>query len=145
MGASTFRQFAVWAALIAIATFAYSLSVAAGDIYLRCNGVISILRASGVQLAEGQEIAAHLKGSRISFSGNALLAGENIEICTPLKAEPYFDSESCRGQTRTHPRRSYGTLNKITGMLNLTNTMSDGPSSLIEGKFKCAQVVPAVR
>ena len=138
-------RFAVHASALTLSAFAFSPAVAADDVYLRCNGAISIFRSHGVETVERQEIAAHLKSRRVTFSGNPLLFGKNIEICTPSDAELYFDSESCRGRARTDPTRVYGTLNKITGALNLTNTLPERSISLIEGRFQCAKVAPAVK
>jgi hypothetical protein len=120
-------------------------SFAGDDVYLRCEGDISIFKVSGLQIVDRQEIAAHIKDGHISFSGNGLLLGENIPICTPSKDEPYFDSESCHGQSRTGSKRKYGTYNKITGVLHLANEISDNTTAFIEGHFKCAKAVPVMQ
>ena len=138
-------RFVVSSLALALCAFAFSTAIAADDIYLRCNGAISFFRSHGIETVERQEIAAHLKSGRVSFSGNSLLIGKNIEICTPSDAEMYFDIESCRGRSRTDPRRVYGTLNKITGALSVTSTSPDATTHLIEGRFQCATVAPAVK
>lgn len=136
------------AAVIVPLTFAYSQaahSVTADDVYLRCKGGASIFRDSGMQIVEKQEIAAHIKNGKISFSGNGLLLGENIPICTLSKDQPYFDSESCEGSSRFGKKRKYGTYNKITGALDLTNERSENNVALITGHFKCAKAEPLMK
>ena len=121
-------------------------SIAADDVYLQCKGDISVFRDSGGLQTEGnQEIAAHIKRGKINFSGNSLLLGENIQICTPSADQPTFDNESCQGQSRTDPKRKYGTYNKVTGVLDLTNQVSDSNVAFIEGRFKCARAEPLLK
>jgi hypothetical protein len=118
------------------------------DVYLKCTGYIVVHSDSGVpQTQENQEIAAHITRGVINFSGNPLLLGENIKLCTPIRTadQSYFDSESCSGQSRNDPKRKYGTFNKITGKLQLTNQLEGTPTPLVEGTFKCTTVEPLVK
>jgi hypothetical protein len=116
--------------------------LAVADVYLQCKGDISILKTSGPQILDMQEIAVHLKDGKINFSGNGFLLGENIQICTPLTDQLYFDSESCKGESRKDKKRNYGTYNKITGVLDLTNQISENNVTLITGRFKCTKTKP---
>ena len=144
MNSTTPFRYALLLFLIGSSSIACTCSYAADDAYLKCKGEILIARASGMQAVQQQEIAAHIKDGRISFSGNELLSGETIQICTPTKDEFHFDSESCHGQSRTDPKRKYGTFNKITGALHLANEKENGPVAFVEGKFKCARVAPVL-
>jgi len=53
--------------------------------YLRCNGSVAIFRESGIEFAGKQEIAAHLMGARINFSGNDFLKGTDIQNADSLR------------------------------------------------------------
>lgn len=122
-------------------------SIASEDAYLKCEGEVSILKSGPLQIVEKQEIAAHIKNGRISFSGNNLLSGDNIQICTTGTSadQPYFDSESCNNRAKNDRKRKYGTFNKITGALDLTNEIHENDVALITGHFKCENVVPVVK
>ena len=132
-------------ALIVIGTAAYANTFAGDDVYLQCKGDISIFKTGGLQTVDNQKIAVHIKDGQITFSGNSLLLGENIQICTPSKDEPYFDSETCVGKSRKDRKRKYGTYNKITGALNLTNEIYDSSTALIDGRFECTTTIPVVK
>lgn len=120
-----------------------AVSAGVGDAYLQCKGNISIFPNSGpVQVVDNQQIAAHIRSAEINFSGSRLLLGENIQICTPSTDQPYFDSESCDRLRRKAKKRKYGTYNKITGALDLTNEVSEGNVSFVEGSFKCTKTEP---
>jgi hypothetical protein len=122
-------------------------SIASEETYLKCEGTISIFKDGPFQLVEKQEIAAHVKNQRIGFSGNDFLSGEGIQICTTGASgdQPYFDSESCDGGTRNDPKRKYGTYNKITGALDLTNEVSANGVAFITGRFNCVKTEPVVK
>ncbi len=143
---TTFRPyFALHIVLIVVCTAVYGNASAGDDVYLHCKGDISVFRASGLQTFGNETISVHIKDGHINFSGNPLLLGENIQICTPSQDEPYFDSETCVGQSRKDRKRKYGTYNKITGVLNLTNEIYDSSIAFIEGRFKCETAVPLVK
>lgn len=127
---------------LAVACSKASNPIASEDAYLKCEGTIAIFRDGPLQLVEKQEIAAHIKGTRISFSGNDLLSGENIQICKndTYGDQPYFDSESCDGGAKSDPKRKYGTHNRITGSLDITSGVSDNGASLLTGRFKCIKI-----
>lgn len=131
--------------LLLVACSKSASSVAADGVYLQCKGEISIFKDSGLQTEDNQDIAAHIEGGKINFSGNSLLLGENIQICTPSADQPYFDSESCQGQSRTDSKRKYGTYNKVTGVLDLTNLVSANNVDLIQGRFKCIKAEPLLK
>lgn len=116
------------------------------DVYLQCKGEISIFKDSGpLQILDKQEIVVHIKGEKINFSGNGLLFGENIQICTLSTDQPYFDSESCEGQSRKDKKRKYGTYNKVTGALDLTNQISENNVAFITAHFKCVKAEPLMK
>ena len=96
---------------------------------------------------EARDRCTHIKNKRISFSGNDLLSGEGIQICTTGASvdQPYFDSESCDNDPRNDPKRKYGTYNKITGALDLTNEVSANSVALITGRFKCVKTEPVAK
>jgi hypothetical protein len=120
-------------------------AVALGDTYLRCKGAITILYESGVQSLEEQEIAAHVLRDRINFSGNHLLRGRDIQICKQSTDDFYFDSRTCEegGPVDLSRPREYGTLNKITGELSLSNEEPRRP--LAQGSFVCKPTEPVVK
>ena len=128
--------------LVACACSKSASPLVVGDVYLLCEGDISIFRTSGLQIEDKQKISVHLKNGEINFSGNPFLLGENIQICTPSTDQPYFDSESCEGNSRKDKKRNYGTYNKVTGVLDLTNLISENDVSEITGHFKCTKTVP---
>jgi hypothetical protein len=119
-------------------------AVALEDTYLRCQGSVAIFLESGVQTVETQEIAAHVMEKRINLSGNDLLKGTDIQICRQSTDEFYFDSQSCNGgRVDLSRRREYGTLNKITGELHLSN---ESPQLfLVQGAFICKKTEPLMK
>ena len=121
------------------------LAVALDDTYLRCKGSVALFGASGTERAEKEEIAAHVTKDRINFSGNVLLVGTDIQICKDTE-DLYFDSQSCRGGPVDLSRpREYGTLNKITGELHLSNESPKLPFFLAQGSFTCNKAEPLMR
>ena len=115
------------------------------DIYLKCTGSIGVI-GSNSYTAENQEIAAHIKGSKISFSGNDLLGGENISICTThpdgtaQDAAYYrFDSDSCESKQKGD-NRTYGTYYWVLRKLDLSHTTSGPVTYIAQGRFKCQPV-----
>jgi hypothetical protein len=97
--------------------------IALDETYLRCKGTIYVYYETGVQSLENQEIAAHVLPDRINFSGNSLILGTDIPICRQSTDEFYFDSQSCKegGPVDLSRPRQYGTVNKVTGELHLSN------------------------
>jgi hypothetical protein len=86
---------------------------------------------------------AHVMEDRISFSGNGLLLGTDIPICRHTD-EFYFDSQSCEGgPVDLSRRREYGTLNKITGELHLSNQSPQ--LFLVQGSFICKKTEPLMK
>jgi hypothetical protein len=136
-------------ALVPIAMPSSQVAFGLDDTYLQCTGSVSILREDGVQSVEKQEIAAHVIGELINFSGNALLKGSDIQICRRSTDDLYFDSQSCTGgPVDVWREREYGTLNKITGELHLTNEAPPRnklPPLFLEGTFICKKVEPLIR
>jgi hypothetical protein len=122
---------------------ASQLAVALDDTYLRCKGSVAIFRETGVETIDKQEIAAHVMEDRISVSGNGLLLGTDIPICRHTD-EFYFDSQSCEGgPVDLSRRREYGTLNKITGELHLSNQSPQ--LFLVQGSFICKKTEPLMK
>lgn len=116
------------------------------DIYLRCSGSITFI-GSDSYTRDNQTIAAHIKGSKISFSGNDFLGGRDIPFCrtspdgTPLDdAYHRFDSDPC-GPTTTGNDRTYGTYYWVLGKLDLSHTSSATPH-IVQGRFQCNEVAP---
>ena len=138
---------AVFGASLVVACSRPDNSITSEEAYLECQGTISIFKDGPLQLVEKQEIAAHIKNKRIGFSGNDLLSGDGIQICTTGASadQPYFDSESCGNDPRNDPKRKYGTYNKITGTLDLTNGVSANGVAFITGRFKCVKTEPVVK
>jgi hypothetical protein len=119
--------------------------VALDETYLRCKGTLSVFYESGVQSLENQEIAAHIVRDRINFSGNTLLVGADIPICTQRTDDFYFDSQSCKegGPIDLSRPRQYGTVKKVTGELHLSN---ETPKlSLAQGSFICKRAEPVMK
>jgi hypothetical protein len=114
------------------------------DVYLLCKGEIYFLGNDPFTM-EKQDIAAHIKSGKINFSGNTILLGENIQICTPSADQPYFDSESCENKPKNDKKRKYGTYNKVTGELTLTNLISENRLISISGTFKCNNAKPLMK
>jgi hypothetical protein len=112
---------------------------------LRCKGTVAIHGSHPVQIEDKQNIAAHIRSGKISFSGNILLLGEKIQICTPSTTQPYFDSETCEGRSRKDRKRKYGTFNNVTGALVLTNEIWEGDTAFITGHFTCTRAEPLVK
>jgi hypothetical protein len=108
-----------------------AVSAAAGDLILRCMGTIASFMPS-TWTKDDQEIAVHIQGQIISFSGNDLLLGQNIRICKGGD-DVYFDSDTCEGKVTTNTRQ-YGTFNRILRRLILTNTTD---KIGLTGNFKC--------
>lgn len=117
------------------------------DIYLRCGGNIGLMTSSGIVNMTDQDIAAHISGNAISFSGNSHLLGRNVPIC-PIDRDgvPHddayyrFDSDSCVGSKVESRDRTHGTYYWVLGKLEMTNT-SDGPPYLQNvGTFQCVRV-----
>lgn len=136
------------AAVVAPIVLAYSQpahSIAGDNVYLRCKGTIAIHGSQPTQIEDKQEIVVHIKSGKISFSGNILLIGENIQICTPSKPQPYFDSETCEGRSRKDRKRKYGTFDKVTGALDLTNEIWEGDTAFISGRFTCSRAEPLIK
>jgi len=131
-------------------------AVAFDETYLVCNGSITV-HSYELTTVDKQEIAVHISGDRISFSGNAYLGGTNIEICEPnadypSRDEPRFDSQSCTSNTVDLSRpRQYGTFNTITGKLVLSNEEPQPQSRayfvppLTQGQFVCRKKEPLVK
>ena len=130
------------ASIFALST--HTKSQPLSDTYLRCKGSIAIFRQWGVETVDKQEIAAHVMEDRINFSGNGLLLGTDIQICRHATDEFYFDSQSCEGgPADLSRRREYGTLNKITGELHLSN---ESPQLfLVQGSFMCKKTEPMMK
>ena len=107
------------------------------ETYLRCKGTITIHFEDGVQTLENEEIAAHIDQDRINFTGNMLIVGPNIPICTHNTDGFYFDTQSCvqGGPVDPSKPRRYGTFNKITGEVRLSNDEPKMPFA--EGRFNC--------
>ena len=147
MNTTTRFLVAVFGILLVVACSKPDNAISPEETYLKCEGTISIFKDGPLQLVEKQEIAAHIKNKRIGFSGNDLLSGEGIQICTTGTSgdQPYFDSESCDGRARNDPKRKYGTYNKITGALDLTNGVSANGIAFITGRFKCVRVEPVAK
>jgi hypothetical protein len=78
-------------------------------------------------------------------SGNRILIGKDIRICTPDDDQPSFDSQTCSGRVDLDKERQYGTYNKITGAMNLTNVLPPPVGLRVEGSFKCKQTVPRLK
>jgi hypothetical protein len=133
----------VAAVLLAVTTA--SQVVARGDAYLRCKGTITVYYESGLQSLENEEIFAHVMHDRINFSGNHLLLGWDIRICRKSSDEFYFDSQSCKegGPVDLLRPRQYGTLNKVTGELNLGSEIPKEPFA--EGSFACHSIQPVIK
>jgi hypothetical protein len=129
--------------LVAIGA-ASQAAFALDDTYLRCKGSIAIFLESGVQSVEKQEISAHVMRDTINFMGNNLLGGKDIQICRQSTDDFYFDSQSCKGGPVDLARpREYGTLNKITGELHLSN---EAPKlALAQGSFICKKAEPLMK
>jgi hypothetical protein len=119
--------------------------IALDETYLRCKGTIYVYYETGVQSLENQEIAAHVLPDRINFSGNSLILGTDIPICRQSTDEFYFDSQSCKegGPVDLSRPRQYGTVNKVTGELHLSN---EAPKqSLAQGSFVCKRMEPVMK
>jgi|GEM_PF-3848892 len=115
------------------------------DVFLMCKGDVYISRTDRLpEKQDKQEIAVHIKNGKINFSGNSLLLGENIPICTPLVDQPYFDSDTC-GREPKRLKRNYGTYNKVTGTLSFTNANVDKTVWEIRGDFKCTKTEPQMK
>jgi len=115
------------------------------DIYLKCTGSIRVIGSSNYT-AEGQEIAVHIRGSKISFSGNGLLFEDDIPICyrrpdgtAQDNAYYRFDSDSC-GPQGTKDVRTNGSYNWVLGKLDLSHTSSGPLAYLAQGWFKCDRI-----
>jgi hypothetical protein len=119
--------------------------VALDEAYLSCKGTIAVFSESGVQFLENQQIAAHIVRDRINFSGNNFLVGADIPICTQRTDDFYFDSQSCKegGPVDLSRPRQYGTVNKVTGELHLSNEVPRLP--LAQGSFICKRAEPVMR
>ena len=116
---------------------------------LACKGSVTILNQNGTQVIENaEEIAVSIKGSLINFSGNRYIGGESIKICPPgpiTKSidQPYFDSSSCETKLSSQSaRRTYGTVNKITGTVTITESVNENGVVFVRGDFKCVKVLP---
>jgi hypothetical protein len=132
-------------AVVVLAATGAAEVVAHDDTYLRCKGTIAIFYERGLQSLENQVIFVHVLQDRINVSGNSLLAGWDIQICRKSTDEFYFDSQSCKegGPVDLSRPRQYGTLNKVTGGLSLSN---EAPSSrFTEGSFVCQRTEPVMK
>jgi hypothetical protein len=103
------------------------------ELILRCKGQIVSFRGPS-WVKDNELIAAHIKNGRITFSGNSLLQGKNIRI-SRHEDEMYFDSDTCSNVATTETRQ-YGTFNRISMTLDLTNTTDQIG---VQGHFTCAE------
>jgi hypothetical protein len=122
---------------------------------LKCEGRVVLHYMSGLpSVIPSQVVAVRVNKQKLAFSGNSFLGDESIKICGETEAgELNFDSETCVGTRRTARDRRYGTLNKITGKLEFSNTRwpesleGRSPDSTVwlnDGVFTCAKVTPVV-
>jgi hypothetical protein len=115
------------------------------DSYLRCTRKITVHNSALPTTKDQQEIAAHIvKRSKINFSGNSLLGGDDISICPAgtlgtSHDEYLFDSESCSGST-SGQGRTYGTYNPITRNLSVSSDRHVVDVWLVEGSFACVPI-----
>ena len=114
-----------------------------GRLYI--NNVYPDSTSSFVEQTD-QVIAMHIDSSKVDFSGNNLLLGNQIKICKigeiefSKKDEMYFDNSGCK-TVITNPKnetRKYGTYNFITNELTLTN-MLQNDLSMVRGTFTCEE------
>ena len=119
--------------------------------YFKCRGEVTIIVNTLNPTMENEEVAVSITGNRISFSGSRYFGGENILICPPgyISAstdQPYFDSDSCRGAIGANiTKRTYGTFNKITGKLQLSEEIRRDGITYVRGSFNCSRAVPLLK
>jgi len=115
--------------------------------FLRCKGkVTTFMTGEDPLVEEDQEIAAHIKRSTISFSGNAFWFEQDMPICSPTRGGNvhsesyfYFHSPSCDPLDLHARNATYGTYNWVLSKLQVTNT-SLGADMPIKGTFTCVKV-----
>ena len=71
----------------------------------------------------------------------------DMQICRQTFDEFYFDSQSCSGGSDLSRPRDYGTFNKISGKLDLSNEphVKNGPILLMRGQFICKKTEPLMK
>ena len=112
------------------------------DSYFKCTGSVVLQNASVPAVKQDQEIAAHFSGEKVLFSGNSRLGdGKGVQVCPSgtLGTSPdeyYFDSDSCSGKT-SGKDRIYGTFNRITHSLHLSQEQHISNVWLVAGAFAC--------
>ena len=106
----------------------------------QCKGSVRSITAAGSTTSGNQQIAFRLDNDKVSFSGNEFLVGDQIGVCEigsnefAKKDELFFDTSGCGTNRKNQESRKYGTYNKLSKVLVLTNEDSNG---LIYGTFAC--------
>ena len=114
----------------------------ASDVYLDCRGSVSVRRGGVLTDYKDQQIAMHIAGDKISFSGNIYLATDSVCDTGNAKDEIYFETSACELTPKT-TEHVFGKLNKITGVLFVSYDSNYGGTKRSNfGDFVCRKVDP---